>query len=70
MEDEGDKNRIRLMLAGLLVEITYKCAALLATVWVAEHLTSVYTEAVLEFTRAYITIIDLLYSEDRRPLRF
>lgn len=58
------------MLVDLLVEVTYKCAALLATVWVAQHLTSVYTEALLEFTRAYITIIDLLYSEDRLPLRF
>ncbi len=57
------------MLLALLVELVYKSAALAVTVWAFHYLTSVYTEALVEFTRTYITIIDLLYSEERLPLR-
>ena len=35
------------------------------TTWSTE-----YIEAVIEFTRAYITIIDLVYAEQRVPARF
>lgn len=57
------------MLPELLLELAYKSLALAVTVWVAHYLTSEYTEAVIEFIRASITIIDLLYSEERLPLR-
>ena len=57
------------MLAVLLVELFYKCLALAATVWVAHYLTTDYIDALIDFSRTYITIIDLLYSEERLPLR-
>ena len=57
------------MLSDLFVEIAYKGFALMVTVWAAHYLTSIYLEALVEFTSAYITIIDLLYSEERLPLR-
>ena len=57
------------MLSELLLEIAYKSLALVVTVWAAHYLTSIYLEALVEFTSAYITIIDLLYSEERLPLR-
>ena len=57
------------MLCALLLELAYKSLALAVTVWVAHYLTSDYLDALIEFTRAYITIIDLLYSEERLPLR-
>ena len=58
------------MLADLLPELLYKSLALAVTVWVAHYLTNTYIEALTEFTRAYITIVDLLYSEERLPLTF
>jgi hypothetical protein len=57
------------MLSALVVELVYKSAALAATIWAFNYLTSIYAEALVEFTRTYITIVDLLYSEERLPLR-
>lgn len=57
------------MLYALLLELASKTLALFLTVSVAHYLSGEYVEALIEFTRAYITIIDLLYSENRLPLR-
>lgn len=57
------------MLLALAVEFAYKSAALAVTIWAFNSLISIYTEALVEFTRTYITIIDLLYTEERLPLR-
>lgn len=51
------------MLLQLLVELAYKSIALAATVWVAHFLSSEYLKALVEFTRLYITVIDLVYAE-------
>jgi len=57
------------MLADVLLELAYKSLALAATVWVASSLSSEYLEALIEFTRIYINVIDLLHAEGRLPLR-
>ena len=57
------------MLAALLVELLYKTLALTITIWIAQYLTSEYVEALIEFTRAYIQVVDLLYAEGRLPVR-
>ena len=57
------------MLGELLEELFYKSLALAATVWLAHYLTTEYVEALIDVSRAYITVIDLLYSEERLPLR-
>ena len=57
------------MLCEVLVEFLYKSVALAATVWVANYLSTEYLEALIEFTRAYITVIDLLHAEGRLPTR-
>ena len=57
------------MLCALLVELAYKSLALAVTVWVAHYLTSEYLDALIEFTRIYIQVVDLLYSEERLPFR-
>lgn len=58
------------MLYEILLELLYKSFALAVTTWIASYLSSEYLEALIEFTRAYITVIDLLYSEERLPTRF
>jgi hypothetical protein len=57
------------MLYALLLELLYKSLALAVTSYVACYLSSEYLEAWIEFTRAYITVLDLLHSEERLPLR-
>ena len=57
------------MLLALLIEILYKCLALSVTITIANYLCSEYVEALIEFTRAYITVVDLLYAEGRLPAR-
>ncbi|KAK5171843.1 uncharacterized protein LTR77_003479 [Saxophila tyrrhenica] len=57
------------MLYALLFELAYKSLALVVTVWVAQFLTSQYLEALVEFTRIYINVIDLLYADRQAPLR-
>lgn len=57
------------MLADVLLELAYKSLALAATVWVASSLSSAYLEALVEFTRVYINVIEVLYAEGRLPLR-
>jgi hypothetical protein len=57
------------MLYALLFALAYKSLALFLTVEVAHYISTAYVEALIEFTRAYITVVDLLYSEERLPLR-
>lgn len=57
------------MLYEIFLELIHKSLALAVTIWVADYLSSEYLEALIEFTRAYITVIDLLYSEERLPAR-
>ena len=57
------------MVYGVVFELAYKSFALAVTFWVADYLSSSYVEALIEFTRAYITVIDLLYSQEQRPVR-
>lgn len=57
------------MLLSLLLELAYKSLALAVTVWVAHYLTTSYLEALVEFTRVYITVVDILYEEGRVPFR-
>ena len=53
-----------MVLLDLLLELTYKILALQVVIWAARYLTREYLEAVLEFTRAYLTIVELIYSRD------
>lgn len=57
------------MLLSLLLELAYKSLALAVTIWVADYLSSTYLEALVEFARVYITVVDLLYAEGRLPAR-
>lgn len=57
------------MLLALLLELLFKFVALAVTVWAAHYLTTTYIEALLEFARAYLTVLDLLYAQERLPLR-
>lgn len=57
------------MLTALLIELAFRTIALLLTVWAAPRLTSRYIEAFTEIAKAYITIVDLLYTHERLPLR-
>ena len=57
------------MLVEVFLEFLYKALALAVTVWAAHYLSTGYLEALIEFTRAYITVIDLLYAEGRLPTR-
>ena len=57
------------MLCAVFAEVLFKTIGLLLTVYVAESLTTEYIEALIDATRAYITVIDLLYSQERLPLR-
>ena len=57
------------MLAALLVELLYKGLELAVTIWAAHYLTTKYLEALLEFGRAYLTVLELVYEQERLPLR-
>jgi len=57
------------MLCEIFLELVCKSVALAVTVWAAHFLTSQYLEALIDFTRMYITIVDLLYAEGRLPTR-
>ena len=57
------------MLVAFFIELLYKCLALSITVTIANYICSEYVEALIEFTRAYITVVDLLYAEGRLPAR-
>jgi hypothetical protein len=57
------------MLPVLLIHLGYRIIALEATVNAVHFLTTSYVEALIEIARAYLTIIYLLYSRDRLPLR-
>lgn len=57
------------MLHVLLLELLYKALALAVTVWAAHHLASIYLEALVDFSRAYLTLLELLYADERSPLR-
>lgn len=57
------------MLYEILLELLYKALALAVTVWAAHYLTTTYVDAVLEFGRAYLTVLELVYAEERLPLR-
>lgn len=57
------------MLYEVFLEFLYKAASLALTIWAANYLSTEYLEALIEFTRAYITVIDLLYAEGRLPTR-
>jgi hypothetical protein len=58
-----------MLLAALVVEFIFRALALLVTVEVAHTLTSNYVDALKEATRAYLTIIELLYTQNRRRRR-
>ena len=53
----------------VLVEISYKVVALAVTVSIAHYLTTEYITALIEATKAYLAVIDLIYARDRLPLR-
>ena len=55
------------MLAEVLLELLYKSLALAVTVWATHYLTTTYVQAVIEFTRAYLAVLDFLYSHGRLP---
>lgn len=57
------------MLDALLLELLYKTFALAVTVWAAQYLTTNFIEGVVEFTAVYITVLDLLYRNERLPMR-
>jgi len=57
------------MLHDILLELLYKVLALAVIVWTAHYLTPTHIEAVLDFTRAYLTVLELLYAEERLPLK-
>lgn len=57
------------MLGTVLLELLYKALALAVTVWAAHYLTSSYLHAILDFTRAYLAVLELVYAEERLPLR-
>ena len=60
------------MLAAVLVavvEVSYKVIALAITISIAHYLTTEYITALIEATKAYLAVIDLLYARDRLPLR-
>ena len=57
------------MLYEVLLELLYKVVALAVTVWAAHYLTTAYLEALLEFAHAYLTVLDLVYVQERLPLR-
>jgi len=57
------------MLCEIILELVCKSVALAVTVWAAHFLTSQYLEALIDFTRMYITVVDLLYAEGRLPTR-
>ena len=56
------------MPSALLLELAYKLFALAVTVWVAQYLGIQYIEALVEGTRTYIAVVDLLYGEERLPV--
>ena len=55
------------MLAAVVAEVVYKSLALLVTVWIAEYVSHEYLQALVEFTRAYITVLELIHTERQRP---
>lgn len=57
------------MLLQVLLELLYRALVLGVTFWAAHYLTTTYIEALLEFTRAYLTVLDLVYAQERLPLR-
>lgn len=57
------------MLDALLLELLFKSIALAVTVWAAHHLTTAYLEALLEFARVYLSVLELVHAEERLPLR-
>ena len=46
----------------LLTELICKAAALIFTTWAANTLATEYTNAVVEAGRAYLTIVEILYT--------
>lgn len=57
------------MLLAVLLELFCKVVLLLLTIQVSYTLTTEYINAVVEAGRAYLTIYELLYSQERLPLR-
>lgn len=57
------------MLAAVLLELLFKVCALAVTVWAAHYLTTTYIQAVLEFGRAYLAVLEIVYAQERLPLR-
>lgn len=57
------------MYQALFTELICKAAALIFTAWVANILATEYTNAVVEAGRAYLTIVEILYTRERLPPR-
>lgn len=57
------------MLSALFAELLCKTLALLFVVYTFHTISTEYLEAVVEATRAYITVVDILYTRERLPLR-
>ena len=59
------------MLAAVLLvfELSYKALTLAVTVSIAHYLTTEYITALIEATKAYLAVLDLIYARDRLPLR-
>lgn len=52
---------------GMLLQLAYNCLAVLVTAEVAYYLSTEYIKALIEGTRAYLTIVELLYGHERLP---
>lgn len=57
------------MLAAVFSELVFKSSALLLTHWAACFLAQDYLDTLREAVRNYLSIVDLLYNQERRPLR-
>lgn len=57
------------MLALILSELVFKSSALLFTRWAAIFLAEDYLHTLRQAARDYLSIIELLYTQERLPLR-